>query len=268
MTDADALREGGVPERLPAPLGQPPTGPSPSAAAPEGEKVMTLVDHLGELRTRLAKALLAVALGSAVGFVATPTLQAILVMPLPEGHRQLQVLDPGGAFAITLRISFVVGIILAMPVLLYQAWAFIAPGLTAGERKALRPWIPLALFFFALGVGIAWVVLPFAIAFLFSFTNEFLVANLAAAPYFDFVTTMFLAFGLVLEFPIVLYGLSRVGIATSARLAASRRVVLLVIAVFAAVATPGGDIVSMLVLGGTMYILFELIVFAIRRSGR
>ena len=111
-------------------------------------------------------------------------------------------------------------------------------------------------------------MLPFAIAFLFSFTNEFLVANLAAAPYFDFVTTMFLAFGLVLEFPIVLYGLSRVGIATSARLAASRRVVLLVIAVFAAVATPGGDIVSMLVLGGTMYILFELTVFAIRRSGR
>ena len=96
----------------------------------------------------------------------------------------------------------------------------------------------------------------------------FLVANLAAAPYFDFVTTMFLAFGLVLEFPIVLYGLSRVGIATSARLAASRRVVLLVIAVVAAVATPGGDIVSMLVLGGTMYILFELTVFAIRRTGR
>lgn len=94
------------------------------------------------------------------------------------------------------------------------------------------------------------------------------MADLAAAPYFDFVTTMFLAFGLLMEFPIVLYALSRVGIATSARLRASRRMVILGIAIFAAVATPGGDLVSPLVLGGTMYILFELTVFAIRRSGR
>jgi sec-independent protein translocase protein TatC len=268
MTDAEALREGGVPERLPAPLGTPPTGPNPSAAAPEGDKVMTLVDHLGELRTRVAKSLLAVALGSAVGFYFARPLQGVLTSPLPDGSPPLQILDPGGAFAITLRISLVVGIILAMPVLIYQLWAFISPGLTASERKMLRPWIPLALFFFALGVAIAWFVLPFAITFLFSFTNEYLVANLAAAPYFDFVTTMFLAFGLILEFPIVLYALSKVGIATSARLSSSRRVVILAIAVFAAVATPGGDIVSPFVLGGTMYALFELTVLAIRRSGR
>ncbi|HEX5823670.1 MAG TPA: twin-arginine translocase subunit TatC, partial [Candidatus Limnocylindrales bacterium] len=91
---------------------------------------------------------------------------------------------------------------------------------------------------------------------------------LAAAPYFDFVTTMFLAFGLLMEFPIVLYALSRVGILTSARLRSSRRMVILGIAIFAAVATPGGDLVSPLVLGGTMYILFELTVLAIRRSGK
>jgi sec-independent protein translocase protein TatC len=119
-----------------------------------------------------------------------------------------------------------------------------------------------------LGVVIAWFVLPFAVTFLLSFTDEFLVANLAAAPYFDFVTTLFLAFGLLMEFPIVLYALSRVGIATSARLASSRRVVILAIAVLAAVATPGTDIVSPIVLGGTMYLLFELTVVAIRRSGK
>jgi sec-independent protein translocase protein TatC len=268
MTDADALREGGLPERLPAPIEPGPGSPGPGATAPEGEKVMSLVDHLGELRTRVAKSLLAVALGSAVGFYFAEPLQGLLTSPLPDGSPPLQVLDPGGAFAITLRISLVVGIILAMPVLIYQLWAFVAPGLTASERRMLRPWIPLALFFFALGVAIAWFVLPFAIAFLFSFTNQYLVANLAAAPYFDFVTTMFLAFGLILEFPIVLYALSRVGIATSARLASSRRFVILAIAVFAAVATPGGDVVSPIVLGGTMYGLFELTLFAIRRSGR
>jgi sec-independent protein translocase protein TatC len=155
-----------------------------------------------------------------------------------------------------------------MPVLLYQLWAFVSPGLTPSERKTLRPWIPLALFFFALGVTIAWIILPFAIQFLLAFTNEVIVAHLAAPPYFDFVTTMFLAFGLLMEFPIVLYALSRVGIITSARLRTSRRFVILGIAIFAAVATPGGDLVSPTVLGVTMYILFELTVLAIRRSGR
>ena len=262
MTDVDALREGGVPERLPPP------SPAPGAGAPEAEKVMSLVDHLGELRTRLVRSILAVAMGSAVGFYFMRDIQRILISPLPDAAERLQILDPGGAFAITLRISLVVGIILAMPVLLYQFWAFVSPGLTASERRTMRPWIPLALFFFSLGVGIAWLVLPFAVAFLLSFTNEFLVANLAAAPYFDFVTTMFLAFGLILEFPIVLYALSRVGIATSARLASSRRIVILAIAIFAALATPGGDVVSPIFLGGTMYILFELTVVAIRRSGK
>jgi sec-independent protein translocase protein TatC len=267
MTDADALGEGAR-DRLPAPIPPTPSGPGSGTTAPEGDKVMSLVDHLGELRVRIAKSLLAVAVGSVVGFLFSKEIRHFLITPLPDGSEQLQVLDPGGAFAITLRISIIVGIILAMPVLLYQVWAFIAPGLTASERRTLRPWIPLALGFFALGVAIAWFVLPFAVAFLLSFTDEYLVAHLAAAPYFDFVTTLFLAFGLLMEFPIVLYALSRVGIATSARLTASRRVVILAIAVFAAVATPGGDIVSPIVLGGTMYILFELTVFAIRRSGR
>jgi sec-independent protein translocase protein TatC len=133
----------------------------------------------------------------------------------------------------------------------------------------IRPWIPLALFFFALGVTIAWIILPFALTFLLSFTDQYITGDtLAAVPYFDFVTTMFLAFGLLMEFPIVLYALSRVGIVTSARLAASRRIAILAIAVFAAVATPGGDLVSPAVLGGTMYVLYELTLLAIRRSGK
>jgi len=101
-----------------------------------------------------------------------------------------------------------------------------------------------------------------------SYTDETLVQGVAAGPYFDFVTTMFLAFGLIMEFPIVLVGLSRVGVLTSERLRASRRVVILGIAIFAAIATPGGDLVSPFVLGGTMYVLFEITVWFIRRSGR
>ena len=115
---------------------------------------------------------------------------------------------------------------------------------------------------------IAYVVLPFAIQFLFSFTDESLQAHPAAGQYFDFVTTMFLAFGLVMEFPILLVGLSTVGIVTSARLTSSRRMVILGIAIFAAVVTPGGDLVSPFVLGGTMYLLYELTILFIRRSGK
>ena len=247
------------------------TSPSPPSGAPSPgtrETVMTLVDHLTELRTRLVRCVLAVIVGTGIGFLAAGNLRRLLVAPLPANHQTLIVLGPGDAFAVTLRIAVAVGIILAMPVLLYQLWAFVSPGLTPAEKRVLRPWIPLALFFFALGVTVAWVILPFAIQFLLAFTDETLVATLAAPPYFDFVTTMFLVFGLLMEFPIVLYALSRVGIVSSARLRSSRRMTILGIAIFAAVATPGGDLVSPLVLGVTMYILFELTVIAIRRSGR
>ena len=155
-----------------------------------------------------------------------------------------------------------------MPVILYQLWAFIAPGLTPTEQKAIRPWIPLALVFFALGVGIAWFVLPYALGFLLSFGTGVFENKLAASPYFDFVTTMFLAFGIVMEFPILLVGLARVGILSSDRLRQARRFVILGIAIFAATATPGGDLVSPFVLGGTMYLLYEGTILFIRRTGR
>jgi sec-independent protein translocase protein TatC len=264
MADADALREPGVTGRPATPEPTPP--PSP-AATPGDDSVMSLVDHLGELRTRIFRSLIAVALASVIGWIAATDVRRILQAPL--NGLPLQVLGVGDAFFIQLKIAIVIGIILAMPVLLYQLWAFISPGLTPNERRIVRPWIPMALVFFAIGVAIAYVVLPYAIQFLFSFTDEeTLQARPAAGPYFDFVTTMFLAFGLVMEFPILLVGLSMVGIVTSARLSSARRMVILGISVFAAVATPGGDLISPFVLGGTMYLLYELTILFIRRSGR
>ena len=241
--------------------------PQPPAPAEDGG-VMSLIDHLSELRSRLVRILLAVAAGTAVGFYFAKDIRDFLIRPMPEGAESLQVLDPGGAFMITLRIALVTGVILAMPVILYQVWSFVAPGLTREERRTVRPWVPIALAFFALGVAIAYIVLPFALQFLFSFTDDTLRADWAAGPYFDFVTTTFLAFGLVMEFPILLFGLSRVGIVTSERLRAARRMVILGIAIFAAVATPGGDLVSPFVLGGTMYLLYEATLWFIKRSGR
>jgi sec-independent protein translocase protein TatC len=254
--------EGSTP--TPTPTADPSTGSTPPPAS--GEGIMSLVDHLGELRSRIFRIVLAVAAGSVVGFLASDQIIAWLILPVPGGH--VIVLGPGDAFFIHMKIAIVVGVILAMPVILYQLWAFIAPGLTATERRTVRPWVPLALFFFALGVVIAYIILPYAMAFLLSFTNATLVNSLAAGPYFDFVTTLFLAFGLTMEFPIVLFALSRVSILSSQRLRSSRRYVILGITVFATIATPGGDLVSPFVLGVTMYILYEATTWFIARGGR
>jgi sec-independent protein translocase protein TatC len=229
---------------------------------------MTLVDHLSELRSRLIKSVLAITAGSVVGWIATPRIMEFLRGPL--GDRPLVFLSPGEAFFVYIKISVAVGLILAMPFVLYQLWAFIAPGLTSEERRVVRPWLPLALLLFVIGVVVAWVVLPFAMAFLLAFEqpDANIRATITMNNYFGFVTTLFLAFGLMMEFPILLLGLSRVGIITSARLRAVRRYVIVGIAIFSTVVTPGGDIVSPTVLGLVMYVLFEISIWLIGRSGK
>jgi sec-independent protein translocase protein TatC len=277
MADADAVREPGLPARVPAAPGTPvtsgsspveppaaPSGPVASTASAE-PSVMSLADHLGELRTRILKTLAAVVAFGVVGYWQSGRIVDLLRSPI--GDRQLISLSASGPFFLYLKIALVVGIILSMPVILYQVWAFVAPGLTQEERRVVRPWIPVAILFFAIGVGVAWLVLPFALTFLFSFESDAIAITLTIDNYFGFVTTMFLAFGLTMQFPIVLYVLSRVGIVTSARLKSSRRYVILGVAVFAAVVTPGGDLVSPSVLGLTMLLLYEISIFVIRRSG-
>ena len=270
MADLDAAREG-LPALVPAVPGQSaPGGGAPPADAPSDgaspdDTAMTLVDHLGELRNRLVKTVVAVVLLAAIGFWRASAIIDFLRGPI--GDRILISLSPGGFFFLYIKVALVTGLILGMPVILYQLWAFISPGLTPEERRVVRPWVPVALLFFAVGVAVAWVVLPFALGFLFSFEQPGLVFQLTIDNYFGFVSTMFLAFGLTMQFPIVLFILSRIGLVTSQRLRSARRYVILGIAVFATVVTPGGDLVSPTVLGVTMYILFEISIIAIKRSG-
>ena len=147
---------------------RPPT--LPPAPSP-GE--MSLVDHLVELRNRLVKVVLAVAVGVGRRVPASATRSsAILKAPIPGG-KPLYYTGLGDAFVINVKIAIVVGIILAMPVILYQVWAFVAPGPDGGASAGSSvPWIPLALVFFALGVGIAYVILPFAAGFLLGFSDD------------------------------------------------------------------------------------------------
>jgi len=266
MADADLARDGAA-TPLPTPqaaVPDPPAAPPPAA----DDAIMPLFDHLAELRRRIAIALLAVALGSVVGFIFGQ--QIIEVLKAPYGDAPLLLLNPGEGFFITLKIAIATGIVLGMPVILFELWRFVSPGLTREERRIARPWVPLALVFFVGGVAVAYFVLPFAIAFLSSFgTGELPLQNAWTADgYFGFVATMFIGFGLVMEYPIVLVLLSKVGIVTSAGLKASRRYVVIVFAIVAAVATPGGDIISPFVLGLTMYGLYELSILLVRAGGR
>ena len=228
---------------------------------------MPLTAHLAELRNRLLWTMLAIAIGGAVGFAFGEPLITLLRGALPSDVRLIQI-ELGDGFAIRLQIALVVGIILAMPVILWHLWRFIAPGLTASEQRAILPWIPMALVFFALGVAVAYVVLPYAATFLLQFVPDAVDKTINIRSYFEFMSSLFLAFGILMEFPILLVGLSRVGIVTSQRLTSTRRMTVLGIAIFAAVVTPGGDLVSPFVLGLTLYLLYEGTILFIRRTGR
>jgi sec-independent protein translocase protein TatC len=260
-----AAADAGLPAVVtnPVPANQPDPAPAPAQAPGE----MTLVEHLVELRNRLFKAILAVVLASVLGFAFGDQIIHILREPLP-GTEPLRYTGLADAFTIHVKIALVVGVILGMPVILYQGWAFIAPGLTERERRLSRPWIPATLFFFVVGVVVAYLILPAASGFLIGFSSADLQPLITAEAYFDFVTTLFLVFGLAMEFPVILFALSRVGIVTSARLSGARRQAILGFTVFGALITPGGDIISPLALIGTMYLLFEGTIFVIRRTGK
>jgi sec-independent protein translocase protein TatC len=227
---------------------------------------MSLSGHLVELRNRLYISALSLVPGTILGFIFAGNIIHFVVAPLPKGH--LVALGLTEPFLIQMQVAVTVGVISAMPVLLYQFWRFISPGLTDRERAAARPWVPLALFFFVMGVGVAYYVLPYATAFLFTFQTEDIQLMLSAESYFGFVTTLFLAFGIVMEFPIVLVLLSKVGIVTSKKLRSSRRMALLGITVVSALITPGGDLVSPLTMAAVMYGLYEVSIIMIRLGGR
>lgn len=243
-------------------------GPEPQVIedpAPRPEpSTMTLVDHLSELRRRIAISIVSIGLGAVLGFILAEPIIKLLLTPLPDG--EVVFLTVGGGFFVYLRVALIVGALLALPVVLYQVWAFIAPGLLPEERKAALPWIPMTVVFFLMGTAVAWVTLPYAVDFLLGFQIEgSLTALPSAEAYFSFVTIMFLVFGLVMQFPIVLIFLDRLGILNVDQLRQMRRYVLLGVVIFAVVVTPGGDPISPIVLSATMYVLYEFTIFMMQR---
>lgn len=255
-----SLTEARRPDVLPGQVVEPPGGGQPGGA----EKVMSLVEHLTELRRRILIGLAAVALGTVIGFILAPDAISLLKAPIPG---PLYFTQPGGGLFLHLKLALMIGLALGSPVLLYQFWAFVSPGLTPRERRLFRPWVPLALVFLVVGIGVAYAILPLTVGFLLTFDIPGQLEPLITADaYFGLVTTMFLSFGLVLEFPIVLVILARAGIVSADRLRRTRRYVVLLIFVFAVVVTPGGDPISPLVMALVMYPLYELTIHLVARG--
>jgi sec-independent protein translocase protein TatC len=229
---------------------------------------MSLIEHLEELRRRVIVIVIAVLAAAVLGFVIAKPVLNLLRAPLPDEYATLYFTNPAGAFGAQLKIAGFLGIALAMPVILFEVWRFVTPGLTPRERRFVWPVILAALLLFVLGVVIGYVIIPYALTFLLAFGGDTLTPLLTVDEYIGFVTTMLLAFGLVLEFPIVLIGLARVGVLNHRRLARQRRWAILAIVVLAIVLTPGGDPISPLILSGVMFLLFEgslVIIRLIRR---
>jgi sec-independent protein translocase protein TatC len=249
------------------------TADDPSMSAlPDDEATMSLVEHLDELRSRIIVVAVAVAVGAVAGFFLADPIIVLLREPLPERGAELIQTTVGEAFGVRLHLAFVTGLALAMPVIFYEVWAFVTPGLTRSERRLIWPMLAVAIVLFAAGIGLGYLLIPLAINFLLDFSLPDVPPLLGLSEYVGFVTTFLLAFGLALQFPVILYLLARVGIVSYAFLARRRRSVIVLIVLASMVITPGDIVIGSATLAIVMYVLFELTLQLIRvmtrRRGR
>jgi sec-independent protein translocase protein TatC len=231
------------------------------------EATMSLLEHLEELRRRIIVIAIAVALASIAGFFLADAIIALIRRPLPEGAELIQT-GVGEAFGVQIQIALMAGVALAMPVILYEIWAFVTPGLTRGERRLVWPLLGAAVVLFAGGLLLGYLLIPVAINFLLGFSVPGVQPLLGLADYVGFITTFVLAFGIALEFPVVMYLLARLGILSYEFLSRRRRFAVLVIALFAIVITPGDIVIGSATLAIIMYGLFEVTLQLIRLLGR
>ena len=234
-----------------------------------GEASMTLVEHLEELRWRILKSIIAIVVFGIVAFIFREPIETFLTYPLPNTAEALHtgklvVLGVAEGFTVFLKISLAVGFILALPVILYQVWAFISPGLLAREKKNAVPFIIIGIFLFVAGIALGYIVLRFPVQWLINFSSENFTPLITADAYFTFVAFFLLAFGIVFEIPLVLTFMAQIGLITAKTLTRRRAQAHIGMWIAATFLTPGADIYSPIILGVAMSTLFELTIIFIR----
>jgi sec-independent protein translocase protein TatC len=218
--------------------------------------------HLEELRKRLITCFIAVGIGFIIAYAFKEKLFEILMLPLVREMRSGDKIIFTGiteAFFTYMKISLFAGIILSSPVLLYQFWAFVSPGLYQRERKYLVPIVLLSVVFFVGGsLFCFFVVFPFAFRFLLSFATDVIQPLPSMKEYLNFAAITILAFGVVFELPLVIVFLARLGIVTVEFLRKNRKYAILLIFIVAAILTPGPDVISQVLMAVPLMFLYEI----------
>jgi Tat protein translocase TatC len=231
------------------------------------EDRLTLVEHLDELRGRLVVSLAVFGVALALCFWQNHLLLDIAKGPLPSDHDKLLTFGVTEPFMTTVTVSAYGAIILSLPIVLYQLYAFVLPAFSDAERRVISPLLLLIPFLFLAGVAFAYfVVMPTATKFLLNFNNNQFNVQVRARDYYSFFSTTLLAVGIIFQVPVGILAVTRLGIITPRQLSKNRRYAYLVIAIVAA-ALPGVDPVTMLIEMAPLIVLYELSILLARLFG-
>jgi sec-independent protein translocase protein TatC len=238
----------------------------PGAEIEPDDGKMPFLAHLGELRQRIVVSLIALGIGFAVTFNFSERIIAWLARPLPV---KLAFLEPTEPFWVNMKVALVAGAFLVLPVLLYELWAFVAPGLLAHEKRFALPFVILSTLCFFIGATFALtVIVPFAVTFLVGYKTTNLVATISVNRYVDFVLKFTIAFGLVFELPLAITLGTKMGLVTPEFLAKNRKYAFLLAFVAAAILTPTPDAFNQTLMAGPLILLYEVGIVAARLFGK
>jgi sec-independent protein translocase protein TatC len=229
---------------------------------------MTLVEHLDELRTRIVVCAIVLVVAISLCFWQDELLLDIANGPLPDDKDQLLTLSPTEPFFVTVKLAVYGGILITLPFLLYQIYAFVLPAFAPHERRLLWPFLMSVPILFLAGAAFAYfIVMPAALNFLLGFNADEFNTQLRGGEYYGFFGLTLIAVGVLFQIPIAVLAVCRLGIVTPEQLAANRRYAVLVIAV-AAMLLPGTDPITMLISMAPLYGLFELSLLFAKTFGR
>ena len=232
--------------------GRRPAGPPVS---PGG--TMSLVDHLVELRDRLVRAAIAVGATTTLAFVFINPIMSLLIDL--AGPYTIQAIDPTETFGTYFQVAFSIGIGLAMPLLVYQLLRFLAPGLTRDEQRAIYLSLPFIVVCFVAGTLFCYfIILPSALNFLLGFGDPRILKQITLTKFVGFVTNFLLAVGVAFELPVVILTLAKIGVVSYKRLARFRKYAFFLCFLVAAVITPTPDPLNQMMVGGPLFLLYEL----------
>ena len=236
---------------------------------PEQKEVTTgempFLHHLEELRIRLIKVISTVLIGSLVAYFLSDHMVDFLVKPVGTVYFR----EPTGAFMIRIKVSLFAGLVVGIPVILYQFWKFVGPGLYSKEIKFLMPVTLLGTLFFFTGAGFCfYFVMPAAMKILQEFATPNVKAWIDVNEYFSFVFWLCVAFGAVFELPIIAFFLGKLGIVSARTLRKGRRIAIVIIAIVAAVITPTPDAFTMTLLGVPLYLFYEASIIVVHLTGK